>query len=198
MNYNYFIYVYLPSLVDKYYDEISEKIPREKIQQIDIIIQNTVQEINSKFKINLECTIAGSYRRGLPQSGDIDCLLTMKNFYVSDEQIQFFIKKLKKIGLITDDLGWGETKYSGVCVDSNNMHRRIDFEFVKNYKTFYYELLYFTGSQNLNVQMRQRAKEMGYLLNQKGLFIGKKSVPAKSEKEIFDNLEMEYLEPNER
>lgn len=39
---------------------------------------------------------------------------------------------------------------------------------------------------------------MGYKLNEYGIFKNNKNILVKSEKEIFDLLEMKYLEPQER
>lgn len=182
----------------KYYDEINQRIPRKYILEIDEIIQKTVKEVNKEHKTRLVCEIAGSYRRKLPESGDIDCLLSYENGHLTDELIDIFLAKLKKKKLLTDELGKGESKYTGICVDSQGIHRRIDFEFVHDYSSFPYELLYFTGSQQLNLEMRQKAKEEGMILNQNGLFKDKRLIPAKNEKEIFEHIGMMYLKPEER
>jgi DNA polymerase/3'-5' exonuclease PolX len=60
-------------------------------------------------------------------------------------------------------------------------------------------LLYSTGSKEFNVTMRSKAKKLGYLLNQKGLFKNGTKVPdLNTEKAYFDVLGMEYLEPSKR
>jgi len=60
-------------------------------------------------------------------------------------------------------------------------------------------LLYSTGSKEFNVSMRSKAKKLGYLLNQKGLFKDGEKVPnLKTEKDYFDILQMEYKEPKFR
>ena len=53
--------------------------------------------------------------------------------------------------------------------------------------------------------MRQIAKKLNYKLNEYGLFKKKKnntfsdkSVKINSEKDIFDKLKLDYLEPNQR
>ena len=82
--------------------------------------------------------------------------------------------------------------------------RRIDIRFVP-YDYYPAALLYFTGSYELNTQMRQIAKTLGYKLNEYGLFKLKKDdiysdtpVKVKSEKDIFKKLKLDYLEPHER
>ena len=117
---------------------------------------------------------------------------------LSDDVIDYFLKKLKEIGIVTDDLGRGESKFSGICEDFLGVHRRIDFEFVRDNKSYPYELLYFTGGQQLNMEMRHLAKEKGMMLNQKGLYKNGVLIPAKNEREIFRKLGMEYLPPEER
>ena len=65
-------------------------------------------------------TICGSYRRGLPTSGDADILLTHADFDSHSESknnpfLKKVVKKLESIGLITDTLVHGDTKFMGVC-----------------------------------------------------------------------------------
>jgi DNA polymerase/3'-5' exonuclease PolX len=60
-------------------------------------------------------------------------------------------------------------------------------------------LLYSTGSKEFNVMMRGKAKKLGYLLNQKGLFKDGKLVPdLKTELDYFKILDLEYKEPKMR
>lgn len=67
-------------------------------------------------------------------------------------------------------------------------------------ESYYSALLYFTGSGSFNKKMRSVAINAGYLLNEYGLFKRdtKKMIKVKSEKDIFDILNMEYLEPQFR
>ena len=82
--------------------------------------------------------------------------------------------------------------------------RRIDIRFVP-FNSYYSALLYFTGSYELNTQMRQIAKSLNYKLNEYGLFkinkdgeVSKRMLKIKSEKDIFKKLKMEYIKPEER
>ena len=57
----------------EYYDEISQRIPREEIQKFEIMFKNVFEKYaptKSKFEI------VGSYRRGKSSSGDIDIIIT--------------------------------------------------------------------------------------------------------------------------
>jgi DNA polymerase/3'-5' exonuclease PolX len=87
----------------------------------------------------------------------------------------------------------------GFCrLNNNTPIRRLDIRFIP-YESYYYAQLYFTGPKDFNRKMRQVALDMGYTLNEYGLYDEKgKSFVVKSEKEIFELLNMEYLSPNLR
>jgi DNA polymerase (family 10) len=61
-------------------------------------------------------------------------------------------------------------------------------------------LMYFTGSKEHNVVLRGRARDMGWTLNEYALTTlkGGKFVAAKTEKEIYEKLKLEYIEPELR
>ena len=175
----------------KYYGKVKDNIPRKEIDKFYKIIL----KIGLKLDKELIVKIAGSYRRQNKTSNDVDILLSHKNKnYLYD-----FIQKLKEKKIIIDDLisDKSKTKYMGFSRFNDNPIRRIDIRFIP-YKSYYYGLLYFTGSYQLNTQMRQVAKKMGYKLNEYGLYKNNKFIPVKSEKEIFDILKLKYQEPKYR
>ena len=175
----------------KYYGKVKDNIPRKEIDKFYKIIL----KVGLKLDKDLVVKIAGSYRRQNKTSNDVDILLTHKN----KNYLYKFIQKLKEKKIIIDDLtsDKSKTKYMGFSKFNDNPIRRIDIRFVP-YKSYYYALLYFTGSYQLNTQMRQVAKKMGYKLNEYGLYKNKKFIPAKSEKEIFAKLKLKYQEPKYR
>jgi DNA polymerase/3'-5' exonuclease PolX len=190
-----------------YYD-FKERIPRNEMEVHDMVIHNFLPEKNGKPIFRAE--IAGSYRRGLLNSGDIDVLLTMEkvgyfreHHSSHNKDISLFhdyINELKEIGYITDILSLGANKCLAVCkIDSK--YRRIDFE-LTSYEEYYYSLLYFTGSKQFNVAMRGYALKKGWSLNQHGLdrinAIGPGPSIVKSEKDIFDFLGLVYVKPEHR
>jgi len=59
-------------------------------------------------------------------------------------------------------------------------------------------VLYTTGSADNNKLMRQKAKQLGYKLNQYGLFQGKKRIELKTEASYYEILGLEYKPPAER
>lgn len=177
----------------KYYKKVEGKIPRKEVTAIVKIIRSAGKKIDK----NLIVTPCGSYRRGNDTSNDIDILLshqTEKKDYI--HKLVKYLTNLEEPFLIDNLTEKGLTKYMGFC-QFNGKVRRIDIRFVP-FKSYYSALLYFTGNANLNKIMRSHAKKRKYLLNEYGLYKDSKLVPIESEKDIFDLLGMDYLEPNER
>ena len=60
-------------------------------------------------------------------------------------------------------------------------------------------LLAHTGPKTLNVVMRQKAVDKGWLLNEKHILDENcEPIDVTCEKDVFDQLDMDYLEPSER
>lgn len=178
----------------KYHKIYQQHIPRQEIDKIKIYLK-------SKIKDDMSLTICGSYRRKSDYSNDIDVLLTSKIF--DTQNLLNFVDSLKKDKFIIDDLTDKDykIKYMGYCKYKLNPIRRIDIRYVplESYAT---ALLYFTGSGNFNRKMRSIAEQLGYLLNEYGLYKLKNNqkikVNTRTEKDVFDKLNMEYLSPEKR
>ncbi|KAL3425009.1 DNA polymerase type-X family protein pol4 [Phlyctema vagabunda] len=84
----------------KYYDEFLEKIPRPEVEAIGAIILKHAQKVDSRF----EMVIVGGYRRGKPESGDVDVILTHADEDVTSGFISGFVDKLGAAGWITHNL----------------------------------------------------------------------------------------------
>ena len=189
----------------KYVEEFEQKIPRKEIQEIEKILFEKTRELSQ----NLLMTICGSYRRGLDESGDIDVLISHKK--ITSEQmdplityLKDFVKSLEKCGLLTDRISLGDKKFMGVCrLSSDRPHRRIDIMFLP-LDHYFCGILYFTGSAFFNKQMRSRANELGFTLNEYSLRkLGETGVPGEpipisSEEEIFEYIDFPYKEPKDR
>jgi len=178
----------------QWFDDIQQRIPYEEIQKHEIILKNLLKKIDP----NAELTIAGSYRRKRPDSGDIDLLLKAD----TKETYDRFIDSLKKSDYLVEDLARGAKKYMGIGkgIDTN-IHRRIDIMYTKP-EEYPFAILYFTGSGDFNVRMREDALKQGYTMNEYSM----KQTETKEkidkifneEKEIFDFLGYEYLTPEQR
>jgi NAD-dependent DNA ligase len=186
----------------EYFDEIESKIPREEIDQYNNILQeifNDVAPPNSKFEI------VGSYRRGKNQSGDIDILIT--NDDDNKDAYDSFLKALKENKIITHFLTGENLKgVKSLTIGKlpNKPHRRLDFMYTPP-NEYPFATLYFTGSKAFNVNQRQRAVDLGYTLNEHGLYNFKNKKKTNriegdfpNEESIFDFLGMEYKTPQQR
>jgi len=180
----------------KYYDDMLIRIPRKEIKLHEIYIK-TIIDICDIPKGSVQFTIAGSYRRGVDSSGDIDILFCSKD----KKKYNIFIDKLKESKYIVDDLARGPKKYNGLCKYNRNPCRRIDIMYTKP-EEYPFAILYFTGSMEFNTMMRQKCLDKNLSLNEYSLKDNdtKKVIDHKfvSEKDIFDYLEMKYIEPENR
>ncbi|XP_043474805.1 DNA polymerase beta-like [Leptopilina heterotoma] len=194
----------------KYFDNFEKRIPRGEIEKIENILEDTINRLDDKYLI----TICGSYRRGKKESGDIDVLLTHPNFTSSSKeskkkQNQFLksvIDSLEKGKLITDTISLGETKFMGVCklpTEKGATFRRLDIR-LSPYDQYYCAILYFTGSDLFNKEMRAHALEKKFTLNEYTLRrLTPEGVPGEAEKitserDIFKILNYPYKTPEER
>lgn len=187
--------IILPPIIIKgllFHNKIKMGIPRKEIDMIHIYL------LQEAFKIDryLHITICGSYRRLKDYSNDIDLIITHKN---NINLLDVFIKELQKQKFIVESFTETtvNTKYMGICRYGYNPHRRIDIRNIK-YESYYFAILYFTGSKEFNKKMRKHAITLGYKLNEYGLWKNKTSIKVNSEKEIFDILEMKYIDPYDR
>jgi DNA polymerase beta len=188
----------------KYVDKIKENIPREEIDKLGTILTKTLKNIDPE----LFGIICGSYRRLASKSGDVDYIIVhpkLKNKDSANKSkynyLEQVIQSLKEQKIIVDSLTSESvpTKYMGLfrLTPKSNL-RRIDIRFIP-YESYYSAILYFTGSRDFNKKMRRVAMDMGYVLNEYGLFDENgKMFKVKSENDIFDLLGMEWLAPEKR
>ena len=168
----------------KYYNDILKPIPHE-------IIKN-VEKYLSKFKFKFN--ICGSYRRKKPTSGDIDVLIQKEDNSLNDI-VQFLTKKKFLVDHLTE---CGDTKYMGICKIKDSHFMRIDIRLVSK-ESYPFALLYFTGSKKTNTMMRNQAIKLGFKLNEYSLNDKyNKPIFLYSEKAIFDYLNLDYIEPENR
>ena len=178
----------------KHYEELNQKIPIEEIKKHETLLKSILNTIDKSS----ELTVAGSYRRMKEESGDIDVLIKSKNKGVYKK----FISKLGEVGYLTDELALGPKKYNGICLHScSRISRRIDIMYTKP-EEYPFAILYFTGSCEFNQMMRQYILDKGMTINEYSL----KSSDTKEkvdhlffkEKDIFDYVGMDYVEPCDR
>ena len=183
----------------KYFEDIEKRIPRAEINEYSDILADVfsrLKHVGSRFEI------VGSYRRGAKDSGDIDIIVT--NDQNDSSIFNKFIEALQKRGIIIQILTKGKTKSMVMGQLPGQTPRRLDFMYASPAE-YSFAILYFTGSKSVNVVMRQRALDLGYSMNEHGLYKmnGKKKGPRldvmfPTERSIFEFLGLEYKKPTER
>ncbi|XP_024886623.1 DNA polymerase beta-like [Temnothorax curvispinosus] len=193
----------------KYFDDFEKKIPRAEIAQIEKILKSAIKELDRAYFV----TICGSYRRCKEESGDIDVLVTHPDYTskARDEKkkavsLKAIVECLEKKRLITDTISLGSTKFMGVCrlpEDESKPFRRLDIR-LTFYDQYYCAILYFTGSDLFNKNMRAHALEKKYTLNEYALKrLTAEGCPGEAEKitseeDVFKFLDLPYKEPKDR
>jgi DNA polymerase (family X) len=136
-----------------------------------------------------EITPAGSLRRGKETIGDLDILVTGAG---AEAAIEKFVKHAK----VSEVLGRGPNKASvrfgleGLQVDLRALPR----------ESYGSALLYFTGSKEHNITLRQRALKMGYTLSEYSLaeLEGEKPIAGRTEEEVYAKLGLAWIPPELR
>ena len=179
----------------KWYEESLQRIPRDEI----IGHEKYLKEVLNEIEPTAELTIAGSYRRGKMDSGDIDMLINTPNIK-NNSIYKKFIDELFKREYLLEELSKGQKKFMGICkLGPENIGRRIDIMYTKP-QEYPFAILYFTGSMEFNVKMRGELLEKGLSLNEYGIKCDKKNVKhgCKTERDVFEYLGYDYVEPENR
>jgi len=134
----------------------------------------------------IRCEIAGSIRRKKEIVKDIDILATTND-------PQKLMERFVEYDKTRDVIAKGDTKTSITLESGINADLRV----VKD-KEYPYALHHFTGSKEHNTAMRQRAKRMGFKMNEYGLFKGDTLIKCQDEEEIFRKLNLSYIPPEIR
>lgn len=189
--------------INKKYRHITPKNIMKNIQdfpfaaQMDIIWKpnkniprDDVPKIVQKFIGKEKVIVTGSWRRGKPFVGDIDILSLNPSKFKTH-----LINTSKKNKWIK--IAEGKTKISLIYMYKYPV--KIDVWFVYDKKTLPFMKLYSTGSFMLNIIMRTSAKRKSLKLNQYNLTtLDGNEIPLKTERDIFEYLDLDYLTPSNR
>ena len=199
----------------QFYEEFSEKMPREEVKSICDQVEAAAKERAAARLIKV--VPCGSYRRGRAFCGDADMLMTFEDMQPSNGFLNLLVDDLMISGLITHKLQisehWDPTKshshhmFAGVARLPGGKHRRLDIKIYPR-KVFAWALLHFTGSANFNRSIRLFAKNKGLKLTDGGLYPtirengetyhGDTSVVCYSEEDIFAHFGIPYKTPEQR
>ena len=133
-----------------------------------------------------EITVAGSYRRRKETVGDLDILVTCKKgSNVMDRFAEYEdVKKVVSKGTTRSTI----VLRSGLHVDLRVL-RQVSYGAA---------LHYFTGSKAHNIAVRKLGVKKKLKINEYGVFKGKKRTAGKTEKQVFEAVNLPYIEPELR
>jgi len=166
------------------HQKLSQRFPIGEVYNDIMNFKNYLSSIEDIEKIE----IAGSFRRFKETIGDVDILILSRRDVSED---------ILKHPRIKEILAKGETKISFLYELSNNKLIQIDIRLIDE-KSWGSALMYFTGSKEHNIQMRDLAIEKGYKLNEYGLFKDEIYIAGRSEEEVFEKLSIQYIPPEIR
>jgi len=166
-------------------EEYSEKggSKRIKLFDADEQIQPLVNYLKDKMN---DVTIAGSYRRRKETVGDIDILATSSD-------VEKAMKDFTGFEEVDRVLSSGESKASVKL----RTGLQVDLRLVEK-DAFGAALLYFTGSKEHSIVLRKMGQKKDLKVNEYGIFKGEKRMAAKTEKEMYKALGLQYIEPELR
>jgi DNA polymerase IV len=158
--------------VDHYYD-FQQRIPRDEVSMHGKVVRGAVLAVDP----SMEVMVAGSYRRGAADCGDIDVLITKPKGTLESIRalmLDHVVPRLVKQGFLKTSLAVtsrddGSKWHGASALPEKDVWRRIDLLFVPG-DEIGAALLYFTGNDIFNRSMRLLARKKGLCLNQRGLY----------------------------
>jgi DNA polymerase IV len=182
----------------RYYEQLQERIPRTEMDAHAALLMGHKPAA-------LEGIIVGSYRRGRPDSGDIDMLLRVpRETDDAAAALRAYVTSLQTAGYIREVLAHGDHKCMAIAAlgagATTVSARRLDL-LVTPPAEFPFAVFYFTGSDTFNVAVRAHALTMGLTLNEHALTqvsTGRPVTGIKTERDIFGVLRLAWVEPPDR
>lgn len=135
-------------------------------------------------KNGVKVEICGSLRRGREIVNDIDMVVSEPTSRIAE-----ILKKRK--GVVATETKKGG-KFSFLIDEC-----QFDIHYAPP-EQWGAAVLFLTGSGLFNIILRGIAKNQGYKLNERGLYMGEDCIAGRTEVQIFDALGYEYIAPQER
>ena len=133
-----------------------------------------------------EAMLTGSLRRRKETIGDIDLVVVSKK---PDKVMEGF----RNLPMVAHVIGSGSTKTSIKLKNGSNVDLRVVPE-----DSLGAALVYFTGSKDHCIALREIAIKKELKLNEYGLYKGNRCIAGKTEQEIYHALGLEFVEPEMR
>lgn len=217
----------LPRMGAKSVDKIKESLAfaTDQTQQrawigLAMPLAEAIVERMRKLKGVEQAEFAGSLRRGKESIGDIDVLITLKD----PKLAPVISEEFRKMPGVQRVLAGGETKSSVMLDMGADLGRwggdeeaakstggssiQVDLRILPK-ESFGAALMYFSGSKEHNVALRERAQKRGLTLNEYGLFPeddqdtppqarGVKPIASATETQIYKALDLPFIPPEIR
>jgi len=167
---------------------------RMRLGDADALVQPLLMRLRGVAGVR-RAEVAGSYRRRRETIGDVDLLVVADDGRAASEA-------LTGMPGVAEVLGSGETRTS-VRLEGG---LQVDLRVVPE-ESFGAAWLYFTGSKEHNVELRQVAVDRGWHLSEYGLFeggepgrerSGGKRLAGASEEEVYDAFDLDWVPPELR
>ncbi len=130
--------------------------------------------------------VAGSYRRRRDTVGDLDVVVAARNGAAVGE-------KLTSYENVANVIAHGPTRTTVLL----RSRLQVDLRVVTK-ASYGAALMYFTGSKAHNIALRGLANDLGWKLNEYGLFDGRRRIAGASEEEIYRKLGLAAIPPEMR
>lgn len=182
----------------KYYEDLQEAIPRVQMVAFETLLKQAFNKIPGHAGGNF--AIAGSFRRGNLNSGDVDVLIHCKTRKTDADILDLYQAELVSAGLVLERLDHGSNKMTLlIALPGIPTARHLDVRVVPSI-SWAPALLYFTGSKDCNIRLRRKAISLGLKLSEWSLedTSTHEALPVKTERDIFRALDLPYLEPENR
>lgn len=172
----------------------TERVPLGQALPIAVRLRDQLRRVPGVTRLEY----AGSLRRGRDTIGDLDFVGVASD---GEALREAFVDRPE----VSQVLARGETKCS-VRLQTAGVALQADLRLVPE-EVFGAAMLYFTGSKDHNVRLRELAIRKGQRLNEYGLFAGlderpqdrgEKPVAARTEEEIYQALGLPYIDPERR
>jgi len=166
-------------------EEFSEAEKRIKLIEAEEIA-TSLREYIKKSRGIKDFNIAGSYRRRKDTIGDLDILVTAgKNTDVMQRFVTY--------DRVREVLSQRETRSTIRLRTGLSVDLRVIPE-----KSYGAALHYFTGSKAHNIAVRKLALKKKIKINEYGVFKGEKRIAGNTEKEVYAQVGLPYIEPELR
>lgn len=187
----------------KYHNDLSKKIPKAITSKIGKNIDKIIKTSGLMREYDLSVEIAGSYPSGKEESKDIDILIITRNYLSVDsmpKKILVDIQSiLKKAGILIETLSIGKSKILAI-IKYNGIARHLDIRLIPKTSEVFGRF-YFTSGREFNQMIRGKAKQLGYKLNEYGLYdikTGKPIEGLENEKQIMAHLDLNFIPMQKR